>query len=92
MVKRRIAMSEIPDDIWKAAEAAAKMIITADELKVNSYRVYDAAIVIANAILAERQRCAAIARRLEEETCYPESATAGWIADAILSPAEKEAK
>jgi hypothetical protein len=49
-------MSEIPDDIWKAAEAAAKLIITAEELKVDSYRVYDAAIVIANAILAERQK------------------------------------
>jgi hypothetical protein len=56
MVKRRIAMSEIPDDIWKAAEAAAKLIITAEELEVNSYQVYDAATVIANAILAERQK------------------------------------
>jgi non-homologous end joining protein Ku len=76
-------MSEIPDDIWKAADAAAKLIIIAEELEVNSCRVYDAAMVIANAIIAERQRCAALVP-------VESGMMAEAIHSAILAPAEKE--
>jgi hypothetical protein len=88
-------MSEIPDDIWKAAEAAAKLIIAAEELKVDSYRVYDAATVIANAILAERQKNADLLKRTGDVLIIenPHSPTGELLlslASAILSPAEKE--
>jgi hypothetical protein len=88
-------MSEIPDDIWKAAEAAAKLIITAEELEVDSYRVYDAAMVIANAILAERQKNADLLKRTGDVLIIenPHSPTGELLlslASALLSPAEKE--
>lgn len=55
-------MSEIPDDIWEAAKATVRSFPYdwVDPLHTK-------AAVVAAAILAERERCAEVARRMEIE-------------------------